>query len=360
MEYRKILITGGAGFVGSSIGIKLKENYSDIEVIALDNLIRKGSQLNPPRLEKYGIKFVKGDVRNKKDLDIQGIDLLIECSAEPSVMAGVTSSPEYLLETNLWGAVNCFETARKEGTDVIFLSTSRVYPVAKLNSLNFVENETRYDLSDNQGEEGASKNGIAENFPLSGTRTLYGTTKLSAEFLLSEYIENYGIKGVINRFGLISGPWQMGKVDQGVVVLWMAHHIFKKPLKYIGFEGEGKQVRDVINVDDLFRILDIQIKNMDKFNGSVHNIGGGLTNSISLKELTKYCEEITGNKLQFQKVKETRPGDVKSYISDNSKIINKCKELNQVWSPKKNVRETLSEIYDWIKDNEQNLKSILD
>lgn len=360
MDYKKILITGGAGFVGSSIGIKLKEYYSNIEVIALDNLIRKGSELNPKRLEKYGIKFIKGDVREKKDLEIPSVDLLIECSAEPSVMAGVTSSPEYLLETNLWGAVNCFEMARKRKADVIFLSTSRVYPVKTLNSLNFKEEENRFEFSEKQEIVGVSKKGISEAFPLEGPRTLYGTTKLSAELLLGEYVENYKIRGVIDRFGLISGPWQMGKVDQGVVVLWMAHHVFGKPLRYIGFGGEGKQVRDVINVNDLFSLLEIQIKKMDKFNGLVHNVGGGLGNSVSLKELTEYCEEITGNKVNISKETKTRPGDVKSYISDNTKILKICQDLGENWRPKNDVKTTLLGIHKWITENKKQLEDVLD
>lgn len=360
MQYKKILITGGAGFVGSSVGIKLKEHYPNIEVVALDNLIRKGSELNPERLEKYGIKFVKGDVRKKKDLEIPGVDLLIECSAEPSVMAGITSSPEYLLETNLWGAVNCFEMARTQGADVVFLSTSRVYPVGMLNSLNFVEKDTRFELLPDQKVVGASDIGISESFPLDGPRTLYGTTKLSAELLLQEYIENYKIKGIIDRFGLISGPWQMGKVDQGVIVLWMANHFFKKPVNYIGFGGKGKQARDVLNVDDLFEVLDTQIKNIGKFSGSVYNIGGGADNSVSLLELSKLCQKITNNTVLENHVKETRPGDVKSYISDNSKIIEKFSELGIKWTPKKNVENTLLEIHDWIKNNKKKLENILD
>src|SRR5258708_40202342 len=105
MDYKKILVTGGAGFVGSHICINLKKHYNAVDVIALDNLIRKGSQLNLPRLEKHGVVFKKGDVRKKEDLDFKDIDLIIECSAEPSVMAGVHDSPEYVLDTNLSGAI---------------------------------------------------------------------------------------------------------------------------------------------------------------------------------------------------------------------------------------------------------------
>lgn len=354
MKYKKILVTGGAGFVGSHICLKFKERFLETELIAFDNLIRKGSELNVPRLEEAGVRFIKGDVRNRKDLEIEGVDLIIECSAEPSVMAGVNSSPEYLLDTNLGGAVNCFELARKANADIIFLSTSRVYPVKRLNELQYEEIETRFTLKDSQKILGASSKGISEAFPLDGVRTLYGATKLSAELLLAEYIENYGINGVINRCGLISGPWQMGKVDQGVIVYWFAHHLFKKPLAYFGFDGKGKQVRDVLHIDDLLELLFLQIQNIGAFNNQIYNVGGGKENSVSLLELTKLCEDITGNTVKISIQREDRPGDVRIYITDNSTIENKTD-----WKPKKSIKDTGKDIYAWMLENKQHLENIL-
>lgn len=354
MKHRNILVTGGAGFVGSNICIKLKKEFPEIKITAFDNLIRKGSELNLPRFKKQGIGFIRGDVRNRTDLEISGIDLIIECSAEPSVMAGVTSSPEYLVDTNLVGALNCFELARKTKADVVFLSTSRVYPVKHLNNLKFKEDETRFSLTNDQSLRGSSQEGVAEDFPLDGVRTLYGATKLSAEFMLLEYVNNYGIKGIINRCGLITGPWQMGKVDQGVVVLWMAKHIYKNPLSYIGFGGEGKQVRDAIDIDDLFDLLKIQLKDIEKYSGEVFNVGGGSEHSFSLLELTNYCERVSGNKISIKKIKEERPGDVRIYIGDNSRIT----KLSG-WSPKTSTKTTLENIYKWIKENKQMLEPVL-
>lgn len=355
MNYKNILITGGAGFVGSAICLTLKKYYPSITVTALDNLMRRGSELNLPRLKSHGVTFVHGDVRSKEDLDIGKVDLLIECSAEPSVMAGVTSSPEYLLQTNLVGAIHCFELARKKNADVIFLSTSRVYPITLLNALSYIEAATRFAFAKKQKLPGASDKGISENFPLTGTRSLYGTTKLSAELLLQEYIENYGIKGVINRFGLITGPWQMGKVDQGIIVLWMARHIFEKPLSYIGFEGSGKQVRDLIHVDDVCALVHMQIQQMKKFNGSIYNIGGGVTNSVSLLELTNFCQQITKKQVPIKKVSDTRKGDVKAFITDTTKMQTEMK-----WTPQKTVQQTLEDIYAWIINNRNALESILE
>lgn len=354
MRYKKILVTGGAGFVGSNICIKLKQHFAGISVLALDNLVRKGSELNVPRLEKHGVKFVRGDVRSKKDLQFKDIDLLIECSAEPSVMAGVTSTPKYLVDTNLIGALNCLELARKTKSDIVFLSTSRVYPVDKLNSLSFKEEKTRFSLSKIQELRGSSGEGINEDFPLTGVRTLYGATKLAAEFIITEYINNYGIRGIIDRFGLITGPWQMGKIDQGVVSLWMAKHIYKKPLSYIGFGGEGKQVRDIIDIDDLFDLLKIQLLDIKRYNGEIFNVGGGRQNSLSLLELTNYCREISLNDVPIEKIKKTRSGDIRIYIGDNSKIT----KLSG-WSPKVSLQATLENIYRWIKENKNMLEPIL-
>lgn len=354
MNYKNILVTGGAGFVGSNICIKLKQEFPDIQITAFDNLVRRGSELNLPRFKRYGINFIRGDVRNRKDLQLSDVDLIIECSAEPSVMAGVTSFPEYLVDTNLVGALNCFELARRNKSDVVFLSTSRVYPVGKLNSLSFVEEETRFSLTNSQSIRNSSGQGVGEDFPLGGVRTLYGATKLSAEFILQEYINNYGIRGIIDRCGLITGPWQMGKVDQGVIVLWMAKHVYKKPLSYIGFGGEGKQVRDIIDIDDLFDLLKIQLRDIEKYSGEIFNVGGGKKNSISLLELTNFCRQISGNKVAIKKINEERPGDIRIYIGDNSKIT----ELSG-WYPKKSTETTLEEIYKWIKDNKKMLEPIL-
>ena len=127
----RLLITGGAGFVGSNLAVSLASRHPDWEVVALDNLYRRGSELNLPRLEAAGVEFVKGDVREPDDLArLPEISALIECSAEPSVMSGVDGDTGYLVHTNLTGAYNCLELARRDGAFVVFLSTSRVYPVA--------------------------------------------------------------------------------------------------------------------------------------------------------------------------------------------------------------------------------------
>jgi len=321
-------------------------------VIALDNLTRNGSELNLPRLKQTNIVFIKGDVRNYDDIDSCGkVDLIIECSAECSVLAGYNSSLKYLIDTNLYGAINCLEVAKKNNSGFIFLSTSRTYPIEKLNSLHLMEKETRFELDLKQDFRGISRKGISEDFSLEGVRSFYGATKLSAELIIQEYISAYGLKGIINRCGVIAGAHQMGKVDQGVVALWVARHIYKQKLSYIGFGG--KQVRDVLNINDLCDLVELQLEDIDKYSGETYNVGGGIENSLSLIELTKLCQEVTGEEIDISLVEEIRKADVPYYVTDYSKL-NKASG----WKPKRNVKKTISDISHWIKENKDVLEEV--
>lgn len=354
MEYKNILITGGAGFVGSNLALKLKADYPETNITVLDNLKRRGSELSLKRLKAVGIEFVHGDIRNREDLVFEKVDLLLECSAEPSVLAGIGSSPDYLMNTNLVGTLNCLEVAREHNAASVFLSTSRVYPISYINGLKFDESETRFNILDNQEIPGASSKGIAENFPLDKARSLYGTTKLASELVVAEYVDTYGMKAIVNRCGVITGPWQMGKIDQGVFVLWVAKHYFNQPLSYIGYGGEGKQVRDFIHIDDLYRAIKLQLNNFEDYNAGTFNIGGGLENSVSLQELTAICQEVTGNKVNIASVKEDRPADLRFFITDSTKFL---KQSGLTWE--NNAKKTVQDIYEWIRDNEADLKPIL-
>lgn len=355
MEFKSILITGGAGFVGSNLAIKLKAQFPETKITCLDNLNRRGSELALKRLKAADIQFIHGDIRNREDLELEKpYDLIIECSAEPSVLAGINSSPDYLINTNLIGTINCLELARKTGAKVFFLSTSRIYPMSYINNLDFSESEWRFDISDNQKIPGASSKGIAENFPLDKPRSLYGTTKLASELLLAEYIDTYGMKGILNRCGVITGPWQMGKVDQGVFVLWVAKHYFNKSLSYIGYGGQGKQVRDFIHINDLYRAVVTQLQDFDSYVGEAYNVGGGLQNSVSLKELTKLCQEVTGHTIPIKNVIEDRPADLRFFITDSTKFL---KKSGLSWE--KDAKQTVQDVYAWIKANEAQLESII-
>lgn len=351
----KILITGGCGFVGSSLCLLLKKKYPSYQIISLDNLHRSGSELNIQRLRDAGVTFVHGDIRNREDLAlVDGFDVLIEAAAEPSVMAGIGGNVDYLINTNLNGTLNCLQEAFKYKASVIFLSTSRVYPIGNIEKIETFESDSRFEIAEGQTLPGISVHGISEHFPLTGSRSFYGATKLASELFVQEYADMLGLQAVINRCGVLTGPWQMGKQDQGVIVLWMARHYWKGKLGYFGYGGTGKQVRDFLHINDLFRLLDLQIHNIKEFTGQTFNVGGGREVSTSLQELTGYCQELTGNQIEINCVPENRAADIKLYITDNQLITEKTG-----WKPEILVQETLADIYDWLNTNNKILKPIL-
>jgi CDP-paratose 2-epimerase len=354
-SYRKILITGGAGFVGSNLALNWKREFSRAEVIALDNLKRRGSELALPRLRAGGVAFHHGDVRAPEDLDAVGpVDLMIECSAEPSVHAGYGQGPGYLVNTNLGGLINCLEHLRRTGGDLVFLSSSRVYPIAALRVLPLERQGERLVPVRGADLPGWSAAGISEDFPLRGARSLYGATKLAAELLIEEYRAMYGLRAVVDRCGVITGPWQMGKVDQGFVVLWMARHLFGGALSYSGFGGEGVQVRDILHVDDLFALLVLQLADWTRLGGGIFNVGGGPGISVSLRELTDHCATLTGRRLDIGRDKETRPADVPYYVSD-------CAAVSRTtgWRPRRDVGAILGDIHRWLAEERARLEPIL-
>ncbi len=355
MKYKHILITGGAGFVGSNIAFKLKRDYPNTHIYCFDNLTRRGSELNIARLQRQGITFIHGDIRNQEDFSqLTNVDLCIECAAEPSVLAGIVSSLRQVININLLGTINCLEFAKEKKSDFIFLSTSRVYPIEPILHANILELETRFEFAPKQHTTGISQEGISEKLPLVGSRSFYGATKLSCELLISEYNKYYDIKSVVNRCGLLAGPWQMGKGDQGIISFWVATHYFKRKLEYIGFGGTGKQVRDVLHIEDLYNLLNMQIQDIDKFNSKTFNVGGGKTNSISLQELTLLCQKIVGNEINITKRKENRSADLPIFITDYSALTNYCG-----WKPTLSVENVVIDIFKWIKNNKQTLSYIL-
>lgn len=350
---KSLLITGGAGFIGSSLAILFKQHVENLEVICLDNLSRKGSELNLPRLKSHGIQFVHGDVRNSEDLSkLKAVDWLIECSAEPSVHAGFNESPAYLINTNLNGLINCLEFLRQKGGKLIFLSTSRVYPIKALRELPLKPQGERLVLQTSK-QIGLSSEGISEAFTLEGPRSLYGTTKLSGEHFIQEYCQMYQLEAVINRCGVLAGPWQMGKVDQGFMALWVAMHYFEGALNYMGFGGEGLQVRDVLHVEDLFYLLRYQMQDQHAQTGQVYNVGGGIQNSVSLRELTEIVKRITAKKCHIGSVSHTKEADIPYYVSDNTKVMQALP-----WQPQISVEMIVEQIYQWLHQHRTVLESV--
>jgi CDP-paratose 2-epimerase len=351
----RVLITGGAGFVGAHLALSLKRESPDSTVIALDNLKRRGSELALRRLAAGGVVFRHGDIRNPEDLaDIGSLDLLVECSAEPSVQAGVYGGGRYLINTNLMGTINCLDHARRHDAAVIFLSTSRIYPIAPLLELPLVATETRFAIPESSTGPGWSARGIAENFPLTGSRSLYGATKLCSELIIAEYVMLYGLRAVINRCGVLTGPWQMGKVDQGFVVLWAARHLFGGSLSYNGFGGAGLQVRDVLHVEDLYRLIRDQVAEIASHSGKIYNVGGGAECSVSLAELTEACVRHTGRRLSIAAQPDTNPVDIPYYVTDTTAVTKATG-----WRPRLSPGEILDDIFEWLRGHRGDVEAIL-
>jgi len=335
----KILITGGCGFVGSNIGIFLKKRLKNANVYTLDNLFRKGSKINRLRLKKFGIKNYNFDIKNyKKIISLGKFDLIIDCCAEPAIEAS-SKDPDRVFDTNLIGTFNILKKCIKDKANIIFLSSSRVYSIPVLKKI--VKNL-------NISKPIKSKTKINESFDTSSPCSLYGFTKLASEKLIQEFSFMNNIKYIINRFGVIAGPWQFGKQDQGFVSMWIAKHMFRNKLSYIGFGGHGNQVRDVIHIDDVCKIILIQIKQIKSKHNNTFNIGGGIKNSISLSELTSKCIKLTGNKLSIRKIKKTSKFDIPYYVTDNSKV----KKIYK-WKPMKNIKKILEDIHYWLLNNQK-------
>ena len=342
-----VLVTGGAGFVGSNLALMWKRDHADRRVVALDNLRRRGSELALPRLRAGGVEFQHGDIRNPEDLaEVGAFDLLLECSAEPSVHAGYDGSPDYLIHTNLVGTKNCLEAARRHRADTVFLSTSRVYPIDPLRALELeVEGQRLVPKRGAKHPTGFSAAGISTDFPLGGHRSLYGATKLCSEHLIE----------VVNRCGVLTGPWQMDKVDQGFIVLWASRHLFGKSLAYMGFGGHGHQVRDLLHVADLYDLLRVQVRDVDSHKGRVYNVGGGLGCSVSLAELTaKSAARTDGVSPTIASDPKTRAADIPYYVTDNALVT-----AQTGWAPRRSVDDILDDVFRWLRDHRAALEPIL-
>lgn len=351
----RILVTGGAGFVGSRLALAFQEKNPGARITVFDNLRRRGSERNLAVFRRHGILFQHGDIREPMDLEeIEGnFDLFIEASAEPSVLAGLNGSPSYVLQTNLTGTLHCLEFARRRADRTVFLSTSRVYSLSALQKMPLSASEKRFDIEEKIPVPGLSSRGISETFPTDTARSLYGASKLASEMFVQEYTSTYGLKALINRCGVIAGAGQFGKVDQGVFTLWMAHHHFGMPLEYKGYEGTGRQVRDLLHPLDLFALLEKQLKDESCWSAELFNAGGGLEGSVSLQEWTEICSEVSGRKTGVRKNPATSPVDIPLYISDNTKA-----EKRFGWKPERGPYAIAREIHDWILANEKDLRDL--
>lgn len=352
----RVLITGGAGFVGARLSQCIKDAFPNASITAMDNLRRRGSEINLPDLLRLGVRFVHGDIRCADDLyQLSGnFDVLIEASAEPSVHAGTAGGAPYVFDVNTSGALRCLEFARVHCGSVIFLSTSRVYSIPALRAIPLLNTGTRYILDTRWcGDIGVGNNGINESFTTAGFRSFYGSSKLAAELACEEYAALGNLPVVINRCGVIAGPGQFGKTDQGVFTLWVARHIFGGALSYTGFGGMGYQVRDLLHPRDLARLLLLQIQDPARARGQVFNVGGGSLGAVSLREYTALCEDVTGRSIDIGSNATTAEVDVPWYVTDFSKAA-----TTWGWTPSLKPRDIVEEISDWIKKNSEKLRPL--
>jgi CDP-paratose 2-epimerase len=195
---------------------------------------------------------------------------------------------------------------------------------------------------------------INEKFSTAGPKSVYGFCKYSSEHLIREFSFLYKIKYIINRFGVISGPWQFGKQDQGFVSLWVWKHLNKKKLNYIGFGGNGSQIRDVIHIDDVCELIALQVKKVNKNFNLLVNVGGGKKNAISLKNLTALCQKVTSNHIKIGSKKNTSKYDIPYYVTNNSKV----KKIYK-WRNRKSFLNILQDVYKWMVDNQKELKKYI-
>ena len=338
----KLLITGICGFVGSTLARALLESAGDLHITGIDNFIRPGSERNRCELSALGVKIFHGDVRCAADFEtLPAVDFVIDAAANPSVLAGVDgkTSSRQLLEHNLWGTVNVLEYCKVHRAGLILLSTSRVYSVPPLAALPVEVHQNAFRPQAGAPlPYGLSIKGVAEDFCTCPPVSLYGSSKLASEAVALEYGEIFDFPVWINRCGVLAGARQFGKPDQGIFSFWIHSHLRRRPLKYIGFDGQGHQVRDCLHPRDLVPALLAQMKHRGRDRLRVANFSGGAANAMSLAQLTAWCDQRFGKHAVAADPKP-RPFDIPWMVLDASRA---AKEWN--WSPKTLLPQALDEI----------------
>jgi CDP-paratose 2-epimerase len=343
----RILITGGAGLVGSHSAEFFAKDNPKNKVIVLDNLMRskifgydkESVEFNWNYLKSFkNIERIKGDVRSDKDVSRavgKGVDVLIHTAGQPGVPSSVRI-PKEDFSINAFGTLNVLEAARKKSKDtvIIYCSTNKVYG-ENVDKIPLQELEKRYTF---KGVAGVDENMCTD---LTG-HTPYGVSKLVGDLYVQEYSYIYKMKTAVFRMSCTYGTRQFGFEDQGWVAWFIIATLFNKP---ITIYGNGKQVRDMLYASDL----------VDAFNRFINsgpqrglfNIGGGANNTISLLEFLDELEALAGKKPKV-KFADWRPSDQKVYITDTSRL-----EKTLDWKIKVGVKDGLRRLADWVKENER-------
>ena len=276
----RILISGICGFVGSTLARSLAKAGAGHQLSGFDNFIRPGSETNREELRRLGVRLFHADARSQSDVDgLPPADWVVDAAANPSVLAGIDgrSSTRQLVEHNLLGTVNLLEFCQRQKAGLILLSTSRVYGIEPLAKLPVQTIDGGFRPVPGALPAGLTESGIGEEFSTGAPVSLYGATKLASEALALEYGEAFGLPVFVNRCGVLAGAGQFGRPDQGIFAFWINSHLRRRPLAYIGFGGEGHQVRDCLHPRDLVPLLEKQIEAPKVPAGDrIVNVGGGI------------------------------------------------------------------------------------
>jgi len=345
----KILITGIAGFVGSTLAKELLAQHPDISIYGIDNFVRPGSENNRLVLKALGATIFHGDIRNRSDLEtLPSVDWVIDAAANPSVLAGIdgkTSSLQ-LIEHNLGGTIQLLEYCKNNKAGFVLLSTSRVYSIPGISSILVESIGKAFAPKEDQAfTDGISTLGVAENYSTMAPISLYGASKVASEVLALEYGKTFNFPVWINRCGVLAGSGQFGRPDQGIFSYWINAYLAKQPLKYIGFGGKGEQVRDCLHPKDLVPLLLKQFEADTESTEQICNFSGGVENSMSLSQLSDWCEARCGEH-PVGAEPAMRAFDIPWMVLDNRK----AKSVWD-WQPITPIEEILEEILDHAKEN---------
>jgi len=336
LEYNKIVITGGNGFIGCNAADFFASKAEKITII--DNYSRKGCKDNEEWLKQShsNINFVNADI--SKDFEVLKkeffeSDAVIHLAAQVAVTTSV-KDPRADFNDNAIGTFNVLEAARTsaDNASILFSSTNKVY--GGMESIEIIEGKERYSYKN-------YPDGIPESSVLD-FYSPYGCSKGAADQYTRDYARIYGLNTTVFRQSCIYGKRQFGVEDQGWVAWFTIASVLNKP---ITIYGDGKQVRDVLSVEDLIKAYELALKNKNKSKGKIFNTGGGPKNTLSLLELINLLEQFNGRKINFS-FSDWRPGDQPVYISDIKKIENELK-----WSPSTNAEQGIKQLFDWVKEN---------
>jgi len=348
---KAILITGGAGFIGVNAARHFIKAGSD--VVIFDNFSRKGTEVNIKLLKKDiagasgSLKIVRGDVvTDQKALDREAnkADVVIHLAAQVAVTTSI-ADPRADFETNIVGTFNVLEAVRLSKTKPVLLysSTNKVY--GSLPHLPVKDKKTRHVFVSKKH----ATHGVAENEQLD-FHSPYGCSKGAADQYVIDYSRMYGLQTVVFRQSCIYGPYQFGVEDQGWVAWFTIAALFERP---ITLYGSGRQVRDILYVEDLIRLYDLAIKNIHKVSGKAFNVGGGPQNTISLIELLSHLQESMRKEIN-PKMAEVRAGDQPIFVAD----IRRLKE-ELGWEPRVGVVDGWKGMYAWIVAHQDKIRVVL-